>query len=112
LEQGERFELSGSIDIFDIQSNVIWELKICDKLQDVYFLQVALYMCLLWKSQDILAKGYLFDVTTNDIYEIEYKDRDRIESIAVSLIKRARQENVENTSEEEFLESLNTKPII
>jgi hypothetical protein len=70
----------GYIDCIDRVDNTdaIWELKCCENIEPSYYLQVILYYYLMKdlkgseSSKD--ARGYLFNVLTNELYEISIEE--------------------------------------
>lgn len=69
ISQGNR-EARGYADV--VKDNTVYELKFVAELQHTHFLQCACYMIGLH-----LDRGILWNVKTNDMYEIKVPDKDR-----------------------------------
>lgn len=69
ISQGD-LEVVGVADV--VKNNIVYELKFVAELQHTHFLQCACYMIGLH-----LDKGILWNVKTNDMYEITIPDKDR-----------------------------------
>lgn len=65
----EDYEIHGRIDVE--KNNTIYELKFAEELQETYFLQLAFYLC---ANPD--KRGILWNVKTNDMYEVSVPDKE------------------------------------
>lgn len=75
------FEANGFADI--VFNNVVYELKFVEALAHVHFLQCAMYMASL-----CLSRGRLWNVRTNQMYEIRIPDRQAfLDKVAVAVTK-------------------------
>ena len=67
-----------------VKNNIVYELKFVSELQPTHFLQCAMYMIAL-----NIRKGIVWNVRTNEIYEIEIKNkRDFLNAVVKTITKR------------------------
>lgn len=106
--EGTDYGLSGRIDCFDTETNIVWEFKCVKELQHIHKIQLLLYMFLLGKetgkTQTDIMVGHLFNIRTNELIEIKCNFYN-LEQIVVHLCNCKLNSNpTEFNDDEEFLE--------
>lgn len=102
------YSLSGRIDCYDEETDIIWEFKCVKELQHIHKIQLLLYMFLLGKEKgkektDCLT-GNLFNIRTNELIQLKCTFQN-LEEIVIHLCncKLNSNPNVFN-DDDEFLE--------
>ena len=83
---GEDFEIVGIADV--VRPNRIYELKFTSELQHTAFLQCACYLLAF-----NIEKGTVWNVRTNEMFEVSIKNRDAFLKQVVKTITRGRVKN-------------------
>ncbi len=77
----QTYAIHGRCDV--IKDNAVVELKFTGSLKDTYYLQTAVYICLLG-----FKKGYLWDVKNNEMYRVTVPDRQAFMKAVVKSITK------------------------
>lgn len=79
--EGTQYEICGICDV--VKNEHVYELKFTTALSDAHFLQTAFYLCAMgYKS------GYLWNIRTNDIFQITVPDRKTFLQATVNSITK------------------------
>lgn len=91
--------LLGSIDYYDADNDIIWELKCTSTIKLEYFLQLAIYGY-LYEQNNPKPKGgyYLLNVFTNEVYKIKFETENITQMI--EYIKSAKLDHSELSNAE------------
>ena len=82
--RGDALHIYGRIDA--IHDNMIYELKFVNSLKHIHFLQCAMYMIMEGKET-----GRLWNIRTNEMWEIKIKDRQKfMDQVIRTITKRNR----------------------
>lgn len=105
--QSEPVTVFGAVDCID--NDVLWEFKCVHTLKSDHFLQLAMY-AYLWLSENpfSLRKYYLFNVLTNEHWEVTWKSFEYLEEMMKYLLRKRKSSKNEVKTDTEFEDLIST----